>query len=430
MNLGNGEIKWLYLRHGYLGYLRPNNYFWSKAYYEFMRILYAREHDFRARTAKSLNSDHPIHLDPQKGYQLVDLSGHKTVRKALEQCDRLRSRDDFERGLNQSKKGFLKNFPIDLEQPGNKAILDLVCSPLVLGPIAEYLGGVPVLHRIGISWSPNKTFFGDSQRYHLDREDWRQVKCHVFLEDIDEDSGPLTVIPADKSRKIFEQLRKKGQTKYKFSFFDDAAIYKAMREKSEIPLCGPRGSVAFVDTCNCYHYGSRPAQRDRLVLYLHYASAFSIDLPVWGRHKPAVAAASAGSVADEICSQVLGLSDLHVSKAINRRWASMATEFWAELAGVIPVEERYILVDDCRLSRNGWAYLPFLERDGSYFGQPPDDNVAIAELERMRQTGARFAVFPWFSFWWFEHYKGFYRHLRSTYHRLARTRRLVVFDLR
>lgn len=66
----------------------------------------------------------------------------------------------------------------------------------------------------------NKTFVGDSQRYHLDREDWSQVKCNVFLEDIDEDCGPLTVIPADESRKIFERLRKEGQTKYKFSFHD------------------------------------------------------------------------------------------------------------------------------------------------------------------------------------------------------------------
>ncbi|MHC4888425.1 MAG: TylF/MycF/NovP-related O-methyltransferase, partial [Planctomycetota bacterium] len=78
---------------------------------------------------------------------------------------------------------------------------------------------------------------------------------------------------------------------------------------------------------------------------------------------------------------------------------------------------------------------PFLERDGRYWGQPPDDATAMYELERMRKTGADFIAFACSGIWWLDHYAGFHHYLRSNFPCSVDpvplyNAVLVVFDLR
>ena len=103
-----------------------------------------------------------------------------------------------------------------------------------------------------------------------------------------------------------------------------------------------------------------------------------------------------------------------------------------EIRKLIPPGVSFILVDQEHLrgALVGQRPLPFLERDGQYWGPPPDDATAIAELERMRHAGAEFAVFVWTTFWWLEHYAQFRQHLRSHYACLRQDDHLVAFDLR
>ncbi len=105
-----------------------------------------------------------------------------------------------------------------------------------------------------------------------------------------------------------------------------------------------------------------------------------------------------------------------------------------ELAALEPADGLVVLVDDAQWIAPEIAgprpTLPFLERDGKYWGAPPDDATAIAELERLRaERGARFVAFGWPAFWWLEHYAGFAAHLRARYARRLESERLVVFDL-
>src|SRR5712692_5862686 len=104
-----------------------------------------------------------------------------------------------------------------------------------------------------------------------------------------------------------------------------------------------------------------------------------------------------------------------------------------ELDALIPAGDSFILVDQnqfwfellaCRRS------IPFLERDGQYWGSPPDDDTAIRELERQRQSGATFIVFGWPAFWWLDYYHELNRHLRSSFRCVLDNERAVVFDLR
>jgi glycosyltransferase involved in cell wall biosynthesis len=117
-----------------------------------------------------------------------------------------------------------------------------------------------------------------------------------------------------------------------------------------------------------------------------------------------------------------------------RRLAA-ATE---ELSALVPVGGSVILVDEDQWADRwggsglleGRRCLPFLERGGQYWGPPPDDDVAVRELERLRRSGASFLAFGWPAFWWLEHYAGLRRHLRAHFPCVLENDCLVVFDLR
>lgn len=89
------------------------------------------------------------------------------------------------------------------------------------------------------------------------------------------------------------------------------------------------------------------------------------------------------------------------------------------------------------VNENQWAeaaiagrrVLPFLERNGQYWGPPEDDDAGIGELERLRQAGARWIAFTWPAFWWLEHYDGLRRYLRANFSCLLENDRLILFDL-
>src|SRR5687768_13824774 len=104
-----------------------------------------------------------------------------------------------------------------------------------------------------------------------------------------------------------------------------------------------------------------------------------------------------------------------------------------DIAAVIPSGASFILVDENRWgggeSLAGRHTIPFMERDGEYWGLPPDDTTAIAELERLRDSGAAFIAFAWPSFWWLDFYGGFAQHLRSKYKPVMGNERVEVFAL-
>ncbi len=98
----------------------------------------------------------------------------------------------------------------------------------------------------------------------------------------------------------------------------------------------------------------------------------------------------------------------------------------------VPLEKRFILVDDEQLrdSLPHGRAIPFLEKNGQYWGPPPDDPTAISELERLRGEGATLVVFVSSSFWWLEHYPAFARYLRAEYPCVRDDELVVAFDLR
>ena len=101
------------------------------------------------------------------------------------------------------------------------------------------------------------------------------------------------------------------------------------------------------------------------------------------------------------------------------------------LIELLPQGEPTILVDEeqFRTALPHRQLMPFLERDGKYWGPPADDATAIAELERLRAAGATHITFVWPCFWWLKHYSGLHQHLREKFICEVDNDQLVVFKL-
>jgi FkbM family methyltransferase len=105
-----------------------------------------------------------------------------------------------------------------------------------------------------------------------------------------------------------------------------------------------------------------------------------------------------------------------------------------QLAAVTPADAVVILAD---LDEGGFgpliakrARLPFIEKDGQYFGPPNDDAHAIRELTRLRAAGATHFALLWPAFWFFDAYPTFEQHLRSAHRCVIENTGAIVFDLR
>ena len=118
----------------------------------------------------------------------------------------------------------------------------------------------------------------------------------------------------------------------------------------------------------------------------------------------------------------------------NSVWPRRLLAARQDLRALIPPGGKFVLVNQNEWgdgeSVPGLCALPFVERNGEYFGPPADDTAAIAELERLRGAGASHVAFWWTAFWWLEDYAGFDRWLRENFPRVLENDRLIVFDLR
>jgi glycosyltransferase involved in cell wall biosynthesis len=104
-----------------------------------------------------------------------------------------------------------------------------------------------------------------------------------------------------------------------------------------------------------------------------------------------------------------------------------------DIDSVIPAEDEYILVDQCFFRTEYFPakkHIPFLERDGQYWGLPDDDETAIRELERIRLNGVNFIVFTWPAYWWLDHYKEFNNYLATRFRCVVKNDHTIIFDLR
>jgi len=169
-------------------------------------------------------------------------------------------------------KGFLPAADLTADSP----YLRFALSDGVLAPVAGYLGLVPVLTYVDVWHSahvPREPF--SSQLWHLDHADVTQVKVFLHCDDVERDSGPLTVLDSAASARLAKRL---GYT-FADSRVADQDVRRIVGDDAGVALTGGRGSAALVDTSRCFHFGSRVAEgaRPRKLVVFQFLTPFAFD---------------------------------------------------------------------------------------------------------------------------------------------------------
>lgn len=106
--------------------------------------------------------------------------------------------------------------------------------------------------------------------WHRDREDERQLKVILYVNDVSDAGGPFEIV-----RPEFQPLLEASLPwRYaKVAPADLDRLAAGLDAENMIRSCaGPRGTVIFVDTARCHHHGKPPTRDDRSALFFSYFS--------------------------------------------------------------------------------------------------------------------------------------------------------------
>ncbi|QLE57230.1 2OG-Fe(II) oxygenase [Nostoc sp. TCL26-01] len=105
-----------------------------------------------------------------------------------------------------------------------------------------------------------------SRLWHLDKEDRKMFKVIVYLNDVNEDSGPFQYIPKLFTSSIAESLR------YDDNYITDEIMQQVISSANWKSCTGIAGTVVFADTANIFHKGKLPVSSERFSIFFDYTS--------------------------------------------------------------------------------------------------------------------------------------------------------------
>jgi hypothetical protein len=142
--------------------------------------------------------------------------------------------------------------------------IDYMAQPAILNGVMRYLGDMPLLQGVKLYWTPQNDKLISSQQWQMDGGG-RQLKLFLYLNDVDEGAGPLTIIPAKVSREV---VKKYDCVKGKL-----LDVATCVSRDKWIQLTGSKGTLVVCDTSSCFHFGGRARKGERLVLEFHYTTS-------------------------------------------------------------------------------------------------------------------------------------------------------------
>lgn len=165
------------------------------------------------------------------------------------------------------------------------SFLDFATSSELLSVVAGYLGCVPALSTTlpsGIRFVESNAAFDDqpdtphdSQLYHIDYYSLPNLYVLVLLEDTTTEHGPWTFLPRSVSQDAAAKL---GNWEPGHGYrFTDEEIYSAVDRRHAIEFTNKRGTVMFIESSGCMHFGSRNSVKPRFQLMIGYTGACRTD---------------------------------------------------------------------------------------------------------------------------------------------------------
>lgn len=262
--------------------------------YSYNRLKFGRQDDWRRalyrtqlRTLLEENGSlmrPPIEL--KDGWALDTSRSLPHLDRVLEDSDKIIAERS---GQRRSSKGAYRSYFQDVWTPADlenyPSFLDFATSSDVLSVVSHYLQCIPVLSTTlpsGIRFVESNAAFDDqpdkphdSQLYHIDYYSLPNVYILVLLRDTTVEHGPWTFLRRSVSQKARVALKYwSRQRGYRVS---DEDVYSVVDRKEVIEFCYPRGTVLFIESSGCFHYGSRNSIKPRFQLMIGYTGACRTD---------------------------------------------------------------------------------------------------------------------------------------------------------
>jgi hypothetical protein len=192
-------------------------------------------------------------------------------------------------GKRLTPKGTYRSFFQDMMTPDllsqHPALLDFGTSSEVLQVVSNYLKCIPVLSSTlpagirvvesNIEFDDQPDVPHDSQVYHIDYYSLPNVYVLVLLTDTIIEHGPWTFLPKSVSRRTMDAIGYWSRRRpYRI---EDDEIYSVVDRSEAITFTYPRGTVLFIESSGCFHYGSRRCVKPRFQLMYGYSGACRTD---------------------------------------------------------------------------------------------------------------------------------------------------------
>ena len=248
-------------------------------FYNKMKFVYRSEFIKRENFSKVLdNTMCPDELR-NKGFTILNLSKISKNNQFNEAITKLREKFyEIHKDNKIFKKDSTKEYLIYYNLELNKEVK--IVADAFIDIATKYLGTLPILTNFQMWYSPNESnqLIG-SKFMHRDAEDFRQLKIFIPIEEVGENNAPLHVVDSQESSKIYNYLIKKKIIKRRNEKIIDEHFIKFNPLIHKILL--KKDQCALVDTCACYHFGSRGIAKPRKLLFLHFTTAFSGLAPIF-----------------------------------------------------------------------------------------------------------------------------------------------------
>lgn len=211
--------------------------------------------------------------------------------------------------LDQLKAAANKRFMMKLLDPDlvtlDSPFMRLALRPNIIATVSRYLGMVPILQFVSVYFSGESgEGLSKSQLYHCDSDDLEQVKVWVLCEEVTPETGSLTLLPAAES----DLVRKATGYRYDMALTDDQVSEVLGSRNAGRQFLGPPGTVGFIDTSRCLHFGSRftDPTMTRLIVMLQYVTPLAFILPPKYRKGARYGDLGAAPELDDVSRMVLG----------------------------------------------------------------------------------------------------------------------------
>ncbi len=248
-------------------------------FYNKMKYIYRSEFLIRENFSKSLDESRISNSLNEKGYLILNLNEITKKKEFIEAIIKFRKKfDDLNKHQNENSEYNSKKYLINYNFEFNNQV-KVIADPFI-DIISKYLGTLPILDTFQMWYSPNDSdeLIG-SKLVHRDGEDFKQVKIFIPIEEIKIENGPLHVIDKLQSEKIYKNLIKQNLISRRNQKIEDK-FFKEFKPSFQKILLN-KDQCALVDTCACYHFGSRKSSEPRKLIFLHFTSAFSSKTPIF-----------------------------------------------------------------------------------------------------------------------------------------------------